>query len=408
MISLKGLLSILSLPVRLLWVTIKYPFVGGANAKFKNSLVNSLKIELCRFALTLPVHDTAAIANRTTQGVIDKLKPLYPTRTNLNNYGKKFDKQSIWLVEVKGRSHTDPIVIYLHGGGYFINTSPSQITSVLSMYHLLDEEKRKRTSILVLDYSLACHGHYIGTQLYELAATYNKLVSEGNDNFVLMGDSAGGNLAITFLQYLKQEKNPKLPWPRSEVLISPWVKLAGDKHQFTPGHSYHDNEKHDMLSSNFAKDPKRQAHLLGGKSPADLLISPGNVPYKTSDWNDIPTLNSKGYSTFVILGEHEVFRDDILEWSKYALGSPLVPQSQESKGKFDSKAHEYKSGGINDAYIDVVVEPWGIHDSVLFFENRVMEKLEKQHHLKLNDLDDEELFGIVKITKFLNKTLVVK
>lgn len=405
MISIRGLLQILTLPARLLWVVVKYPFVGGVNKKFEHSLANSLKIELCRFALTLSVHDSAYIANTTTQSVIDKLKPWYPRATNLNNYGKRYDNQSIWLVEAPNRTKSDPIIIYLHGGGYFINTSPFQIESVLSMYSLLDEKKRQKTSILVLDYKLACHGHLVGTQLYELAATYEKLASERNDNFVLMGDSAGGNLAIAFLQYLKQEKNTKLPWPKSSVLISPWVKLVGDKEQFTKGHSYHDNEKYDMLSSNFAKDPVRQTELLGKRSPADLLISPGNLPYKPSDWNDIPTLNNKGYSTFVILGEHEVFRDDILEWCKYAIKSHLVPQTQDSGGIFNSEVQEYKSQGVGDAYVDVVVEPWGIHDSVLFFENNVIKKLEKQPLLKLSDLDDKEYFGIVRITKFLDKTL---
>ena len=385
-------------------MTLKYPIFGGVNQKFKNSLGNSLKVELCRFALTLSVHDSALIANRTTQLVINGLKPLYPRLTKLNKYGEKYDGQSFWLVEAENRSKSDPIVVYLHGGGYFINTSPSQVESVLSMYHLLDEDKRQRTSILVLDYRLACHGHLVGSQLYELVATYDKLVSEGNDNFVFIGDSAGGNLAIAFLQYMRKEKNPKLPWPRSTVLISPWVKLVGDKHQFTKGHSYHDNEKHDMLSSHFAKDPRRQVQLLGDRNPADLLISPGNVPYKTSDWKDIPTFNNKGYSTFVILGEHEVFRDDILDFAKYAVGSTLVPQSQDSGNIFNPKVHEYESRGVDDAYIDVVVEPWGIHDSVLFFEG-IIQKLEKDPLLKLSQLDDAKYFGIVRITKFLNKTL---
>lgn len=144
MISIRGLLQILTLPARLLWVVVKYPFVGGVNKKFEHSLANSLKIELCRFALTLSVHDSAYIANTTTQSVIDKLKPWYPRVTNLNNYGKRYDNQSIWLVEAPNRTKSDPIIIYLHGGGYFINTSPFQIESVLSMYSLLDEKKGKR------------------------------------------------------------------------------------------------------------------------------------------------------------------------------------------------------------------------------------------------------------------------
>ena len=406
MISFTGFLKILTLPIRYLWVTLKYPIFGGVNPKFKNSLGNSLKVELWRFMLTLSVHDSAYIANKPTQSVINGLKPLYPKMTNLNKFGKRYDHQSFWLVEAENRSKSDPIVIYLHGGGYFINASLEQVESVLSMYHLLDGKKKDKTSVLVLEYLLACEGHLIGTQLYELVATYEKLVSEGNDNFVFIGDSAGGNLAIVFLQYMKREKISKLPWPRSTVLISPWVKLIGDKIQFTKGHSYHDNEKYDMVNSEFAREPKRQFQLLGGRNPADMLISPGNVPYKASDWKDIPTFNNKGYSTFVILGEHESFRDDILEFAKYAVGSTLVPQSQDSGNIFNPKVHEYESRGVDDAYIDVVVEPWGIHDSVLFFEG-IIQKLEKDPLLKLSQLEEEKYFGLVRITKFLNMTLEV-
>lgn len=79
-----------------------------------------------------------------------------------------------------------------------MNTAPDQLESVLSIYHLLEKDKREKTSVLVLDYSLACRGHYIGSQLYELAATYANLDLDGNNNIILLGDSAGGHLAITF------------------------------------------------------------------------------------------------------------------------------------------------------------------------------------------------------------------
>ncbi|KAI5967883.1 hypothetical protein CANMA_002651 [Candida margitis] len=405
MISLKGLFVIFSLPLRLLWVIIRYPFDGGAKGKYKNSLSKALKLAICRFAISLSVQDSSVLALINTNFVINKIvKTFYPSLTQLNNYGKRYDKQSIWLVEAKDRSSSDPIIIFCHGGGYFLETQPQQIESLLSMYHLLDEEKRKKASILVLEYGLACHGRLIGTQVYELAATYNKLASEGNGNFVLMGDSCGGNLVIVFLQYLQyQQQDLKLPWPRSAVLICPWVKIVPDVNQLTPGHSYYDNEQYDMVQSNFMLDQKRQLALFGNTSYADLFISPGNVEYKYSDWSAIPTLHSRGYSTLVITGEHEVFRDDTLEWAKYALNSPLEPSKQDSGGVFNHQIHEFKTSGADGAYIDVVIEPWGIHESVIFFEHDAIDKLKKEPHLQLKDLDTVEYFGIVKITEFLNK-----
>ncbi|KAG5418508.1 hypothetical protein I9W82_004036 [Candida metapsilosis] len=395
------------MPLRLLWVVVKYPIFGGVNEKFKNSLINSLKMEVFRAALTLPVKDALYAGIMSNHFIINKLLKLqYPGLTKLNNYGKRFDKQSIWLVEAENRSKSDPIIIYSHGGGYFLETQPSQIESLLGFYYLLDEEKRKRTSILVIDYKLVGQGSLIGDQLYEIAATYKKLAAEGNDNFVLMGDSAGGNLSVVLLQYLKQQKDPKLPWPRSTVLISPWMKIVPDEIQRTPGHSFHENESRDMIQTQIFGH-ERHIELLGNKNAADLLISPGNAEYKLSDWSDIPTFNSKGYSTFVITGEHETLRDDILEWAKYAVKSPLVPQKQDSRGSFNARVHEYKTDGQNGAYVSVVVEPWGVHDSVLFFESDIIGKVKKNPHLQVGTLDKVQYFGVTRIVDFLNKTLVV-
>ena len=41
------------------------------------------------------------------------------------------------------------------------------------------------------------------------------------------------------------------------------------------------------------------------------------------DWDDISTYKQPGHSVFVLAGEHETFRDDILEWSKCVLDYPI-------------------------------------------------------------------------------------
>lgn len=407
MVSLRGLLTLLKIPVRLIWTIIKYPFFGGINDKFKNNLKKSLRLEAFRSGLELPVKDLPDLGEKNDVIMNNFLKSRYPRLTALNNFGKRFDEQSIWLVEAKSRCKSNPIIIYCHGGGFMVGTDSAQLESLLSIYHLLDDGKRERTSFLILEYGLAGRGHLVGSQLYELLSTYEKLANEGNDNIILMGDSAGANMSIALLQYLKRQTSTNLPWPRSTVLISPWVKLVPDEDQLTPGHSYCDNEKRDLLNSQFAGSKERIDALFGGNSYADLLISPGNLPYNASDWNDIPTFNNQGYSTFVLLGEHEVFRDDIFEWAKYALGSPLAPQKRDSQGIFNSKVHEYKTVGKDGAYIDIVVEPWGIHDLVMLFENIVIQEIEKNPHLKVNTLSKKEYFGVVSIVNFLNKTLAV-
>ncbi|EMG46514.1 hypothetical protein SBY92_002668 [Candida maltosa Xu316] len=403
MLSFKGLQVLLSIPIKLLLVLLKYPFTGGINPKFKNDLINSLKLVVFRTALFMPVRESAILSIMSNRFLINTfIRTLYPSLTKLPNYGKRYDKQSHWIVKPHARNPSDPILIFLHGGGYYFDTMPSQIESLLTIYHLLDQSKQEKLSILALDYKLASKGYTMPYQLTELTDTYTNLVNEGNDNFILMGDSAGGNLSLIFLQQLRLSKNPFLPYPKSIVLISPWVKIAPTIY---PKSSYLVNDPHDMIQIDHFRDPAMQHLILGDEDYESLTISPGNCEYNHSDWEEITSLNHEESSVFVIVGEHECFRDDVLEWCRYALRSPLVPQHVDSKGIFNPKIHEYIRNEKGKAYVDVVVEPWGVHDSILYFENSLVSKVKHNPDLTISSVDPEKYFGICKLVKFLNKTL---
>ena len=95
----------------------------------------------------------------------------------------KFDKQSFGSLK-PNRKPDDPVLIYLHGGGYFLGLVPQQIESLVTTYHLLDPAKRENLSILVLDYNLTCQGYPIPHQLSQLVETYTSLVKEGGKTFI--------------------------------------------------------------------------------------------------------------------------------------------------------------------------------------------------------------------------------
>ena len=410
MISLKGLCLLFSIPIRLLWTIIKFPFVGGIKEKYANDLHTSIKIEMARAALNVPVQDSGILSFKSVETLLNKdvARSLPNLVQGLNKYGQRFDKQSFWLVEAENRSTDDPILIYLHGGGYYIDVQPPQLESLLAIYHLLEPKAKNKLSILHLDYDLLFKGCQITTQLYQLAETYDKLVQEGNKNILLMGDSAGGHLLITFLQYLKQLDSKTTVWPRSALLISPWVKVRADPSQFTPGHSWYDNWHRDLIPYNVIMGKNKQDAFVGNLDLANMLVSPGNLPYKYSDWDDIPTLSYPGYSTFVILGEHELFKDDVLEWSQYAVKSPLSAKSKNSGGIFNEETQVYKSdaknNGEKNAYVEVIVEPWGVHDASLLLESDIAYKLGKKN-MTVADVNRSECFGVALIVDFLNKVL---
>jgi acetyl esterase/lipase len=75
-----------------------------------------------------------------------------------------------------------------------------------------------------IDYPLAPEHHYRDT--FEMVSgAYDLLIRQyPDDNFILMGDSAGGGLALAFAQKLIKEKHNKLP--KKIVLLSPWLDLT--------------------------------------------------------------------------------------------------------------------------------------------------------------------------------------
>ena len=407
MISLRAIFAIISLPIKLLFVLIKYPFFGGINSMYKDDLSNSLKMILYRTLIDFPKDDIHIFALMSTGFVINSVvgKLDSSLTSKLPNYGKKFDKQSYWIVEKPNRKPDDPVLIYLHGSGYFLGIVPQQIESMVTTYYLLDASKRENLSILVLDYNLTCQGYPIPHQLSQLVETYSNLVKNGAENLLLMGDSAGGNLAVTFTQYLRLSNSVNLPYPKSCVLISPWVKLIAETYQNTPGHSYYNYSKVDMLHFDTFSSADLYKHILGDTKLNSLTVSPGNCPYDPKDWDDISTYKQPGHSVFVLAGEHETFRDDILEWSKCVLDYPIDKLDfKDSNGEFDPKAHRYIRNDANSAYVDVTIVPWGPHD-YLYFDHSLIGKLKLEPTLKLNSINKRKYFATISVVNFLNTVL---
>ena len=88
-------------------------------------------------------------------------------------------------------------------GIYQLLQNTTTITTTTTNDDSTSVERKKNLSILVLDYKLASKGYKMPYQLNQLISTYKNLIYQGNTNLILMGDSAGGNLAITFLQHLR-------------------------------------------------------------------------------------------------------------------------------------------------------------------------------------------------------------
>lgn len=109
-------------------------------------------------------------------------------------------------------------LIFLHGGAYIFE-------AVRGHWDLAQKIVEKSfCRMTVLDYPLAPESTYLET-FAMVEGAYEMLCEQyPNDNFVLMGDSAGASLALAFSQKLIHEKHHKLPI--KNILFSPWLDLS--------------------------------------------------------------------------------------------------------------------------------------------------------------------------------------
>lgn len=139
---------------------------------------------------------------------------------------KKFDKDltvseqnsdGFKAITISTQTPTNTHVIFLHGGAY--------IQEATKAHRLFIEDIcfQSNCKVSYIDYPLAPENnalttHKIINQLYQIL-----LKEYPKDKFILMGDSAGGGLALSFLQTLVTNKNPRIP--QKTILLSPWLDV---------------------------------------------------------------------------------------------------------------------------------------------------------------------------------------
>ncbi|RLV86465.1 putative steryl acetyl hydrolase mug81 [Meyerozyma sp. JA9] len=410
MFSLGGLLNLFSLPLKLLWVTIQYFYGTVPFRKYKNDLISCYKMTFFIVFLTMNLGDYKYFPALGNYFIINKLLPgrFKIKKESLPNYGARYDANSIWLVKQPHRKPTDPIMIYIHGGAYLLQTVPTQPASIVAIYKLLDKQIQSKFSILFLDYKLTSKGFKIPHQMGQLHETYSKLVSEGNKSLFICGDSAGGNLAVGYTQYLDKVASEYILRPKSLILISPWLDMSPGNENWKPSRSYYQNDQYDMIKFRAFKGDSFKDSFDCEETV--LLYSPAKDPIKKSDW-DIECYTDSDHSVFLICGEDESFRDENLKWAEKVLdvSSYTSVRYGYSTGRFDPEIHHYrKNGDVNHCLAEVYVEPWGIHEASVLMETDILLTINSVEaeggKLSFRDVSDEH-FGIVRIAKFLNDVI---
>ncbi len=114
------------------------------------------------------------------------------------------------------RDPAQPVVVYLHGGGYSLGSPRSHRHLAASLGRAVD------AAVLSVDYRRAPEFPFPAAVDDALAAT-RWLLDRTDGPIVLAGDSAGGGLVVASMIALR---DAGLPLPAAGICLSPWVDLT--------------------------------------------------------------------------------------------------------------------------------------------------------------------------------------
>jgi len=204
-------------------------------------------------------------------------------------------------------AHKDRVFLFIHGGGWVLGSPPEHRQLSTAIGHAT------KTKVISADYRLAPE-HPYPAALDDCVAVYNQLLSNGTkpENIIIGGDSAGGNLTLTTLLYLKDHN---IPLPAGGVCLAPATDLSfSDESYFARGETDlvladlgifwwcgsfigHSDVKDPTLSPLFG-DLKGLPPLLVQASTSEMLYSDATrfvekaleagVDVTLQTWDDIP------------------------------------------------------------------------------------------------------------------------
>ena len=210
------------------------------------------------------------------------LKPNFWFRSKYSIKGTIHKNHNIWTFD-----GNTTLVYYLHGGAFVLGLN--------SLYYSMIGRLAKisKAKIVAPDYPLPPE-HNVNEIHEWVKSSYIETIAKHNpNNIIIMGDSAGGNLAIALADWIMTSELRK---PSNLILLSPWVdlELKNPKLEANPSEQL-------LNKKDIQKAAIRFANGLDLKEP---LISP------------LYHNNLKLPKTTMFSGDLDLLHDDIVRFSK--------------------------------------------------------------------------------------------
>lgn len=133
---------------------------------------------------------------------------------NLNKY--EVENRPIYVMNSKKGITNELVIMYIHGGSYVGDLEKEHWKTCGDIVNKLG------CTIILPDYPLTPKYNYKDT-FNMMEALYKKVINKVDSaKFVVMGDSAGGGLALALMQKMGEEN---IKMPNQTILISPWLDV---------------------------------------------------------------------------------------------------------------------------------------------------------------------------------------
>ncbi|MEJ5053508.1 alpha/beta hydrolase fold domain-containing protein [Sphingobacterium sp. MYb382] len=148
------------------------------------------------------------------------------------------------------------VILYIHGGAYIMGSAKAFRGMGTKIAELT------QVPVFLLEYPLSEQAPFPAAPESAILA-YQWLIDEGFEKIIIMGDSAGGGLALTTLQ----QTTLSTIKPVAGVVFSPWTDLTFS------GDSWKDSTIKDLLISRAALETSAK-HYINNANPKNPQVSP--------------------------------------------------------------------------------------------------------------------------------------
>ena len=328
-------------------VSFPFPYIGESVEEYAQKILSFVADSLIG-----PVDNLRAVATIAPKPSLsfnaDFLKACSKT-DDLPNYNSAFDpvdgvdeSKVKWFIEADDRQRHDPVILYLHGGGYVFGMFPmfpALWQNVWKQFNL----KSDRLSVAWVDYGIAPDQVY-PVPLQQAASIYNTL-AKTSDNIILAGDSAGGHLALNLLRHIKYpvDSVAKVATkPQGLIALSPWVNIYPIYNNGT----FVTYDGVDILSGQILSS-------MGELSVPDNATRTSAALNMWKDYIDWSEILPDFSNVFVSYGDQEVLKGDIEKWLEIStLANSNATLFRQMDGHHDDAIFKLKNSTIFEPLVN--------------------------------------------------------